>query len=490
MFAEVFGLVSRLRLQTGALAEALVFAKRSVNILQRTWARLELVSRRNNDKSSPCEPIPVVELLSEDLSRLALRPAAVPQSPVKTLDTPHSFSGPSSWPVMFGLCKSFLHLAAVLHHFGLFQDASHYADQAYKLSQRTSLLGQTAKSLVAQGNYATCAGQLDEGKRLLDKAGEFYLPMNETIDAAKYYCSLGAWYRSNKQWPSELKAYGDAETIIQGVLASAKSTDIDVYQSSIKPSPTTKFVVSAKSQASSKLVNQAKVASATKKREISKQYEHADSPQLLRILNIIKQHAATSYILQGDVDAASRALIGTLTIKEDRDATTITRLINTSTAFRRAMKLMTTDPVFGILSESAISFPAAVSLAPRRTSQTPGKTALIAATSRRKIIHNSPQKGRKQVSVKQVCFRDLLLQAREQLLESRNEVHSCSTSIIYRFQTMAADLSMVLSSTGSQSLQYALHSISVAHALGKLHCWCQVLVSDLLRFAQVYRSPT
>jgi len=329
--------------------------------------------------------------------------------------------------------------------------------------------GQLAEILLAQGDYANCAGKLSEGKALLDRAYELYYAKDNTANAALYHCLLGGFHHEKRQWSLELKAYKAAEKIIQRIYDAQEAEGGKPAKVHTPRSPLGTVRTARPRIAPVKKIEPL-VKIDTKQLEASKNQRHGmhdDAPKLLGILNNIKQLEASSYIAQDDLESAARVLAEMLPVKEGKDTHVKAQIANVVLTLRQALKSMTADPVFGVLSESTISYPATIVASPRESSHSAGKGLCTSSPCDRKITPMSPVKGLKQPSVKQLSFKGSLVRAHEQLTNIRQEtIRTCSTATVYRFHAAAAELSMILSSTDTHTNQKT-RPILVAHSLGK-----------------------
>lgn len=469
LISNIFRFLSHMFWQIGSLMECLLFAKRSVAVMQYAWARLEFQHSKKESASMKQGQSTDPSALAEELSHLSMQPGSTLQ--LGKLSTTAS-STPASWSVLASLSKGFLHLSHVFQHLGSYQDAIHYAEQCLKLSTGSNIVGQAAEALLTQGDYQMCSGKIDESEALFNKAGIFYNKSNETIETSHYHQSLGILNHGKKDWKSELKAYKDASAVLQRITQSeggteVRSTIVDRTNALLAPVVASKpSVVNKESRKPRALV---KHSTEVKKQEKHKGAEekHISSHQLLSLQNTLKGLEARSYIAQGDLETAHKILTGLSAEQDGNDCRIRLCLANLNIFLGQAFKSMATDPVYSILSESTISIPATKIPVTRRASQSGGKLSLSKRPTGRTVAHPSPQKGRKQPPVKQSAFKDILLEASEELMSIQNDaVEQCAMATAYQFQSSASDIAMVLSATNIHSTYQETRSESVARSLG------------------------
>jgi len=438
--------------------------------MQYAWARLEFKCSKKNNLSKGNSQSTDLTGLAEDLSRLTVRPASTPQLGKLSINASGTLA---SWSVLAGLSKGFLHLSRIFQHLGSYQDAIHYAEQSLKLFASSDICGRAAEALLTQGDVKICSGEIGESETLLTKAGMFYSMLNDTIETSHYHQSLGRLNHSKKEWRSELEAYKDASAVLQrigetGQGRESRSTIADHAYSPLALIGT--LNASVPKTVAKKPRSLAKTGTTAMKQEKSKSAEHKQglSHRLLSLQKSLKGLEASSYISQGDLESARQILIGLSGEDGGNDCRITLRLANINISLRQAFKSMTTDPIYGILSESTISIPATKILDTRRASQNGGKPFLSSRPTGHKTAHPSPQKGRRQPPpVKQSAFENILLEAAEELMSIQgHEIQHCANATAYRFQSTASDISMVMSATSIHPIHHEIRAESVARFLG------------------------
>lgn len=164
---------STLCLKRGHLDDALALAKLSVKLNNRIWVRLDrylLAQRHPNTTGGNSRD---VDSLNEKLRDMTVSENHPASSPYR--------DGCLYWQHFLPHYSSLLHLSRLSAHIGLYQDATYFADQAYRVAKE---IGATSSIILAEavlGDQFTRGGHVEKGAEMLKLAVE----SSEKIDCNK-----------------------------------------------------------------------------------------------------------------------------------------------------------------------------------------------------------------------------------------------------------------------------------------------------------------
>ncbi|KAL1962921.1 hypothetical protein VTN77DRAFT_9017 [Rasamsonia byssochlamydoides] len=203
-------LYSRIAHGQGSLKNALFFAKLSVRLSSRLWAKLERLSGRNRDSEQVAKEQSEIDLVTDGVANIDLSGA--------TVSSAWSYSdGAIFWTHVVSHHSCLINLMRLSAHNGLFQDAIYYGEQALKIN----------KSLDASVRSVACQAQLglewirgdhiSEAKDLLNAAVNTSRDMDNSIEIVTLKTSLAALSRAQGRHDEALRVLRDAEKVITEV---------------------------------------------------------------------------------------------------------------------------------------------------------------------------------------------------------------------------------------------------------------------------------
>ncbi|KAG0156236.1 hypothetical protein PDIDSM_3413 [Penicillium digitatum] len=162
LVADAAFVQSRLFSAQGSATQALYFAKLSVRLNCRIWAKGERLAQRKQDKLLPAAGRSDIEFVADGIAKLDLSRKG------SSSDVSASYiQGAPFWPHLGSHHTCLLNLATLSAHHGLFQDAIYYGEQALKIDKT---LDANARLLAAQtqlGCHWILSGHMSEGQGLL-----------------------------------------------------------------------------------------------------------------------------------------------------------------------------------------------------------------------------------------------------------------------------------------------------------------------------------
>jgi separase len=215
LVADAAFVQSRLFSAQGSATQALYFAKLSVRLNCRIWAKIERLAQRKQDKSLAAAASSDVEAVADGMAKLDLSQNG--SSP----DVSASYiQGAPFWPHLGSHHTCLLNLATLSAHHGLFQDAIYYGEQALKIDKT---LDANARLLAAQtqlGCHWILSGHLDEGQDQLSAAAESSKQTQRSIETVSFQMALASLYKAQGAHDKALRVLLEADKIITAVTSA------------------------------------------------------------------------------------------------------------------------------------------------------------------------------------------------------------------------------------------------------------------------------
>ncbi|KAK4555114.1 separin protein [Recurvomyces mirabilis] len=172
LHARAWFIRSKLCAAKGSAKGALGAAKRTVKLLQATWAATERATgeklpasdSQSRDVANP--DVPDMNALATGVSKLQLTPI-VNQTESSTQT---SSKGAVLWPIVSPMCEALMHLSDLYSHHGVFAEADYYSERAMRIAESIS-----SKQLLAHVRVHKCrlhvlAGQLEAAELSLTQS--------------------------------------------------------------------------------------------------------------------------------------------------------------------------------------------------------------------------------------------------------------------------------------------------------------------------------
>ncbi|KAK2591172.1 separin protein [Conoideocrella luteorostrata] len=458
MLSMVALVQSTVSLQTGSIEGALSAVKTGVRTLSHDWAKLEAVHSSSDSSIS--------ETSTASIDMKSLKSRAI---------------GPQFWSLASPLLRCLLQLSSVYAHIGLFQETMFYTESARKIAESTQSSFYRAQVASWTGSVYLKAGQLPKALMTLEAAKD-YMPRDACSSRVRFAQKLAELYSEAGEEDNANKYFSIAEETLR--LLGGR---LDTSQTSDKPIGT---VIKAKSTvtrgARPERAAKAKQTTTTAqavKRPATAKVKPPTSDQVSQLPKDVYQSSllaavllsrAVTYIQKKDWSSALSTLeqakelpklVGTLSLEQ---ITTATSLIGHS------MDQMISDPVFSVMQDSTISFPA-VSCSSDRTS----------IDSKNNLTTSPPKRGRSTVQKNlkekgRPAFADALKQAQDILIGAHGSTLSISDSaMVHRLSTLLQNTIILLSATTATKTKAILSSAfaSVAVDLGRNITWARELTT-------------
>ncbi|KAH8686804.1 peptidase family C50-domain-containing protein [Ilyonectria robusta] len=428
---------STLALKQGRVQDALSCIKSSVRVLSHDWSKFEVTQSRDGTPS---------ELNTSTSSIDSVKGTSLGQ-----------VIGPRFWALAFPLLRGLLHISSVYAHLGMFQETIYYAESAQKIAESTGSPLYRAQVLAWTGSIYHRAGKLEKALDFGNEAGD-QMPEDICVSRIQLACQLSDLYRDigdEEKAASMLKLaeettqrLGGQGKLLNGLEGIEKPTTTIVKGRTTAAAKTTRTTRTTRAKAAPtpaprtrKRVTTAKTPSSVDAvLSLPKDVYQASlmaSIILSRALSFINQKDWTSALSTLEDAKELPKLFGTLSQEQ---VVTAISLIGHST------EQMIHDPVFSVVQDSTISFPAVSSSdksVSRRASisQTPPRRGRTAAGS-------ADRKGSKERGVP--AFADALRQAQELLLEAHaSTLSTASSTMVHRISALLQNTVILLSATST-----------------------------------------
>jgi separase len=411
-----------------------------------------------------------VESIVEDLSNLS---ASTIRSPISSCAGEQA-PGPSAWALVGPLFRGLSHLSKVYAYHGMFRETMYYAEQAYKLVKDLGSDAYTALALAMTGDAWLNAGTLDTASELLSQAKQLCLLSGESCTSVVICCRLGKLHRLLDNPEAELEAYNDAQTLIEILTSNKYISNIDqiLDPAAILEEEMCRLTLKAPKPKGARKVANKKAASTRSAAPVAKTPTEmcpSTSGECIRLSSLrglLLRQKASAFVLRKRFDEAVNAL------KEANAYSTYLvdnidqRICFAKQLLFQSVEQMEVDPVFGVLQDSTISFPAIANLA-RVTGS---------GLDRVSVTHHSPP-GKIQVSAAgnrskspSVDFFDKLKQAQDHLKEAHSmALQASSTAVIQNLSSLLNTITIFLSAAGTIKGRPTVHPNFAACSMGKYH---------------------
>jgi separase len=464
--AYAFSVHSLLALKRGDAGTALGHAKRSVKLIRYNWVKIAM-----HMKSKITAPgATIIENLAEDVSNLSVSTSIS----VLMLPPHEQLPGPVAWALVGPLFKSLSHLSALYAHNGMFQETIYYAEQAHKLVQPIDSGAYLVTALTATGSTWLGAGKLDKASEFFVKAKELSSSSGESQTAIVLDCHLGRLQGLLDNREATLAAYSHALATLETLSSVKYISDTDRIKNhvavleeemsrlSLKPSKPT----GSRKSVSSKKAPKKSIAASKQMVEVPISISD-ESMQLASLKGFLLRQKADALMLWKRCEEAVAILKEADTFLR-REVDTIDQHISTAKQLlMQSVEQMSADPVYSVLQDSTISFPAVVSSSRTAApiSEKPSGTRL----SPRKNQGNLSMRGHhRPKSPSPTSFFDKLRQAQERLSEAHSAaVQLSSTAIIHSLSSLLCAITILISAAGPSLGRPTIHPNVGICSLGK-----------------------
>ncbi|KAK3897166.1 peptidase family C50-domain-containing protein, partial [Staphylotrichum tortipilum] len=456
--ARAAGLYSAVALERGDAHHALVYARDGVRVLGGEWGRLEAKLGGKKEKEM------VEEAEEGDASAVSL----VEETKEKQ-DEEKQALGPEFWRLHPALHRALLRLSALYAHLGMAQETAYYAEQALGMARAVGSGLALAECAAWAGAVAARAGDGEKAGVMLAEAARLVLEgKGGSFAEGVLACRVGEGFLVLGGGGGEEgeRLVGRAEEIVKGIAAAAAEAAVvtpveeggeDKGKAAVEKKP-----VRGRKAPVRKVVKtpakKGKAAAAAAVVAAPKPAPVIEDVQLAKLRAAILVQKAVSMLQRKEWTAAQTALTEALASKGS-GLLPAKQMAMASCLMGMSMEQMAQDPVFSVIQDSTISFPALLGA----DKATPARTKPAA----------SPKKARSTTAavattemVVSRAYVDNLREAHDYLLEAHSVAAlSGDASLIHRISGMLQNVSLFLTATSARTTKASIHSAQTAYSV-------------------------
>ncbi|KAK3380282.1 peptidase family C50-domain-containing protein [Lasiosphaeria ovina] len=456
LVAQASYLNSLVALERGDSHHALVYSRESVRSMYHEWTRLETQLAAK----SPIEPS------TADNTTLSLSVTDTGE------DTQQQTPGPEFWVLFHSLYRNVLRLSAVYAHLGMFQETMYYAEQAEKLAKSVNTEFYMADCAAWMGSVHARAADSTKSFAMLEAAAALLPDGDRSYSSAMLACQIGSMYLELDNSEGAHVMIAKAEAIMNHLVATAapgQAPNMAVLGDKIAKLKTEQQPAAATRRTirQAPVKKDARAPAATKSRVVppaAQQVAATEDSQLAKLRASILVQKATSRLGKKEWTAAIAVLKEATEASRRPDLLSVEQVAMATCLVGMSMDQMAHDPVFSVIHDSTISFPAVSSMTsdkgtPERHSvakmSPPRKTRSGAAVAQRE----SPKGASSRAYV------ETLREAQEYLLEAHAVATlSGDSSLVHKISGMLQNVGLFLAATSARA-RVASHSV---------HAWYSV----------------
>ncbi|KAK3942394.1 Separin [Diplogelasinospora grovesii] len=426
---------SLVALEKGDSHHALIYSRESVKALFQDWIKLE---------SQLAAKSPADESTTEDAS----------MDMTTTMTTTEYRgdgwalnAGPEFWRLCNCLCRNTLRLSCIYAHLGMFQETMYYAEQAQKIAQTANSQAYLAQCAAWMGYVSAKAADKEKSFGLVEEALGLLPADDHSFSSALLACQMSSVYQDLKVPERASFLMAKAEAVIDNFKQPSDATTLEDKMASLKieeekPKPTRGRRAAVKAPAKKAPARGARTTKSTKAAPAvvpKQQVAIVEDAHISKLrVSIVVQKAVS--MLSKREWAAALAVLGE--VKGVSNTSAEQQIAMAASLLGMSMDQMAHDPVFGVIQDSTISFPA------------------IAAASHvadRSSLKSSPpkKKGGAGVATKEPAVQvyvENLREAQEYLLEAYAvATQTADPSVVRKISAMLQSVGLFLSATSAKA---------------------------------------
>ncbi|KAL2016476.1 hypothetical protein VTK56DRAFT_3472 [Thermocarpiscus australiensis] len=458
LVAYAYYLHSLVALERGDSHHALVYSRESVRSIFHDWVKLEsqLALKTSAEQSQPDDQ-------SIDMSTIELKGEAQRQRP-----------GPEFWRLFYCLYRNIFRLSSVYAHLGMFQETMYYAEQAFKMATAVDSEFYNAQCAAWIGSVSWRAANAAKAAEMLQQAEALLPDDSRSYSSATLACQISSIYLSqnNLEGAGALLAKAEAieeslEAVPAGVAAAAQPADSAVLELkmsklSIGEKPARGSRKAAAKQApikrTAKSLTKAKKTATTATRSAAP----VEDIQLAKLRASILVQKAASMLRQKEWAAAQAVLANTAVASKTSGLLPARHVALASCLLGLSMEQMAQDPVFSVIQDSTISFPALSG--PDKS--TPARPSPLKASSPRKP-RGTVSANHREASKESApgCYVENLREAHDYLLEAHSVAAlSGDASLVHRISGLLQNVGLLLTATSAKA-KATTHSAQTSYSV-------------------------
>ncbi|KAJ5263678.1 hypothetical protein N7478_011283 [Penicillium angulare] len=387
LVADATFIQSRLSTAQGSMTDALFFAKLSVRLNCRIWAKVEKLAQRKQDKTLATAGSSDVDAVADSVAKIDLSQNG--SSP----DVSASYvQGAPFWPHLGSHHTCLLNLATLSAHHGLFQDAIYYGQQALKIDQTLDANVRLVAAQTQLGCYWILGGHMDEGQELLAAASESSKQIQTSVETVSLYMALASLYRVQGQHDKAFRLLQEAEKAVTAVTSSdttsiseapnvaileAKMEKLQVRSSRRTPSTIAAPTTGRRTRAASAATTSTAKKAPTPKTPLP----DVQSKSLLRLKSDVLRQQADCLRALRDYERSARTLTEARQYATARESKLSLEIGESEHLLAEAIRQFASHSVYCVLPESTISLPSLKS--PCKIADTPSSQPAKPAPAKR-----------------------------------------------------------------------------------------------------------
>ncbi|KAM7191405.1 Separin [Naviculisporaceae sp. PSN 640] len=453
-------------LQRGDSHHALAHSRESVRVLYQDWLKLE------SQVSASIKDTPDTSTMDDATISLGAMTITPQQSAI--------VSGPELWKLFPWLYRNLVRLSSIYAHLGMFQETMYYAEQAQKMAMSADSEFYKADCAAWMGSIFTKAANPVKALEYLSEAGNILPGVDsQSYASAGLACQIGSMYLDLKNGEGAEMMIAKAEAVLESIAAvavtrqnssSESAPDVAAVEEKMaklkidsKPAArTTRKTAATKTTAKAPVKRAPRGAAAAAKAKAVTPPEvvvvEDAGVSKLRASILVQKAAAT--LSKKDWSAALTILKEATGTSKAADLVPIRQVTMAACLLGMSMEQMSRDPVFSVLQDSTISFPAVS--APSHERISPLKTTPPRKTTR----GVAPAAGASSAAAQRSSSKDAsmgvyvesLREAQQHLLDA----HSVATlsgdaSLVHRISVMLQNVGLLLAATSSRE-RVSVHS--------------------------------
>ncbi|KAK4457426.1 Separin [Cladorrhinum samala] len=444
LVANACYLLSVLALERGDSHHALVYSRESVRAIFAEWVRMEgqLAAKTPGQEGESS--------MNMSTSDLTLQPKT--QSP-----------GPAFWKMFYGLFRNTLQISSVYAHLGMFQETMYYAEQAMKIAKSVGSEFYNSQCAAWIGSVSWKAANASKSLEMLQQATDLLPEEDRSYLSATLACQISAMYAHQNDMEAAELLLAKAEAIMGKLRGpdqvAAVREKMAELKSQEKPArgarATVRKAPAKKTPAATKGKAKTAAAAAPEPEPVP------EDAQLAKLRASILVQKAASMLKQKEWTEAQAVLTEATAASKASDLLPARQLAMASCLLGMSMEQMANDPVFSVIQDSTISFPALsgaekVAAAERSAAgpSSPVKKPRGAPASRAGAATETAQ-----------VYVENLRQAHDYLLEAHAIAGKSGDSIlVHRVSSLLQHVALILTAT-STKMRATTHSAQTSYAV-------------------------
>ncbi|KAJ5404132.1 hypothetical protein N7509_004003 [Penicillium cosmopolitanum] len=376
LVADAAFVQSRLSTAQGSMTHALYFAKLSVRLNCRIWAKVERLAQKKQDKSLSASAAG-----SSDMDAVAEGVAKLDLSQTESSPdvSPSYIQGAPFWPHLGSHHTCLLNLATLSAHHGLFQDAIYYGEQALKIDKTLDANIRLVAAQTQLGCYRTIGGDVVEGQDLLLAASESSKQLPASVETVSLQMALASLYKAQGHHDKALRLLQEADKVITAVISSdtisiSEGPNVAALEEKMEKlqvrttrraqaaaTTTATATTGRRTRSTSSAASNTTTATATAKRastpKTPRPETRAQSQSLLRLKGDILRQQADCLRALRDFDRSARTLTEARQFATARESKVSLEIGESEHLLAEAIRKFASHAVYCVLPESTISLP-------------------------------------------------------------------------------------------------------------------------------------